>query len=53
MLVSKFDNQINDEKASFLFGQMSDNLYEMVYNKASSYVNKLRSYENNNNKETS
>lgn len=53
MLVSKFDNQMNDEKASFLFGQMSDNLYEMVYNKASSYVNKLRSYEKNNNKETS
>ena len=42
--VSYFDNRLNDEKASFLFGQMSDNLYKMTINKAGSYVRKLKEY---------
>jgi hypothetical protein len=44
-IVSYFDNKIADEKAASIFGDCSDNLYKLVFNKASSYVNKLKKYE--------
>lgn len=44
-MVNYFDTKIADDKAASLFGDMCDKLYEMVFNKASSYVNKLKKYE--------
>jgi hypothetical protein len=44
-IVSYFDNKIADEKAASMFGDCSDNLYKLVFNKASSYVSKLKKYE--------
>lgn len=43
-IVSYFDNKIADEKAADMFGRCSDNLYKLIFNKASSYVNKLEKY---------
>lgn len=51
-IVSYFDNKIADEKAASMFGDCSDNLYKLVFNKASSYVNKLKKYEEGLNKKT-
>jgi hypothetical protein len=44
-IVNYFDNKIADEKAAAMFGTAADNLYKLVFNKASSYVNKLKKYE--------
>ena len=43
-IVSYFDNKIADEKAADMFGQISDKLYKLIFNQASSYVNKLEKY---------
>lgn len=51
-IVSYFDNKIADEKAADMFGQCSDNLYKLIFNKASSYVNKLKKYEEKLNSKT-
>lgn len=51
-LVSYFDNQLKDEKAQTIFGECSDNLYKMVFNKASSFVNKLKRHEEDTHKKT-
>jgi hypothetical protein len=50
--VRHFDTRLNDEEASFMFGQMSDNLYEMIFNKSASFVRKLKAYEKKRNKNT-
>lgn len=52
-LVSYFDNHLDNEQAQFLFGEMSDNLYKMTFNKAKSFINKLKKYEEETNKNTS
>ena len=39
--VYRFDNMLQDDDASMLAGQMSDDLYKLVYNKASSFTKKL------------
>lgn len=44
-IASYFDKRIGDEKAASMFGDMCDNLYKMIFNKAGSYVNKLKKYE--------
>jgi len=44
-VISSFDGWLTDNKESKIFGSVSDNLYEMLYNKANSLVNKIRSYE--------
>lgn len=49
-VVRYFDNKIADDKAACIFGDMCDNLYTLVFNKASSYVNKLKKYEKETNK---
>lgn len=49
-LVSYFDNHLDNEQAQFLFGEMSDNLYKMTFNKAKSFINKLKKYEEETNK---
>lgn len=51
-IVSYFDNKIADEKAASMFGDCSDNLYKLIFNKASSYVSKLKKYEEGLNKKT-
>ena len=43
-MVSYFDNKIADDYGASLFGECSDNLYKLTFNKASSYVNKLKKY---------
>lgn len=50
--IAHFDSVVKDEKASMLFGECSDSLYKMIFNKASSYVNKLKKYEESVNKKT-
>jgi hypothetical protein len=52
-LVRMFDTLTNDEKVSSLFGDCSDNLYKLVFNKASSFVNKVKKYEESVNKKMS
>ena len=52
-VVSLFDKIMSDDKASSLFGSCSDNLYKLCFNKASSYYNKLKTHEENTNKDTS
>ena len=42
--VYRFDSLLNDEYASKLAGDMSDSMYKLVYNKASSFSKKLRDY---------
>ena len=49
-IVSYFDKVLDDKYAQDLFGDMSDNLYKMIFNKASSYVNKLKKHEESINK---
>lgn len=51
--IKLFDTLMKDEKASAIFGDASDNLYKMIFNKASSYVNKLKKYEESVNKKIS
>ena len=43
-VVTNFDKAINDEKATTLFGNMTDDLYKLIFNKSSSYYNKLNKY---------
>jgi hypothetical protein len=43
--VRVFDNLTNDEKVINMFGDGCDNLYKLVFNKASSFVNKVKKYE--------
>lgn len=52
-LVRMFDTLTNDGKVSSLFGDCSDNLYKLVFNKASSFVNKVKKYEESVNKKMS
>lgn len=52
-LIPHFDSCLNNEKASYLLGTMSDNLYEMTYNKAKSYITKLKKHEEYTNKKNS
>lgn len=49
-IVHYFDKVLDDKYAQDLFGDMSDNLYKMIFNKASSYVNKLKKHEESINK---
>jgi hypothetical protein len=51
-IVSYFDNKIADEKAADMFGQISDKLYKLIFNQASSYVNKLEKYAEDINKKS-
>ena len=51
--VKTFDTLTNDDKITSLFGDCADNLYKMVFNKASSFVNKVKKYEEGINKKTS
>ena len=49
--VAHFDTLMDNQKASNLFGEASDRLYNLAYNQSSSYVNKLKRYsEQENNK---
>lgn len=43
-LVSYFDGQLKDEKAQMIFGETSDDLYKLVFNKSKSFVNKLKKH---------
>ena len=52
-LVAHFDTLMDNEKASDIFGSCSDKLYKLVFNQASSYVNKLRRYAEGINKKAS
>lgn len=49
-VVVHFDGTIGDEKATSLFGDVSDYLYKLIFNKSSSYYNKLKKHEKNVNK---
>lgn len=49
-VVTHFDVTINDEKAASLFGDFADDLYKLIFNKSSSYYNKLKKYEESINK---
>lgn len=49
-LVSYFDGQLKDEKAQLIFGETSDDLYKLVFNKSKSFVNKLKKHAENINK---
>lgn len=49
-LVRYFDNHLDNEHAQFLFGEMSDNLYKLTFNKAKSFISKLKKYEEEINK---
>lgn len=49
-VVAHFDVTINDEKAASLFGDFADDLYKLIFNKSSSYYNKLKNYAENINK---
>ena len=48
--VRTFDTLTKDEKVITMFGDCADDLYKLVFNKASSYVGKVRKYEENINK---
>lgn len=48
--VRTFDKLTEDEKVMSMFGDCSDNLYKMIFNKASSFVNKVKKHEENINK---
>lgn len=43
-VVTHFDKLINDKKTTTLFGYMTDDLYKLIFNKSSSYYNKLNKY---------
>lgn len=49
-VVTHFDGTINDEKATSLFGDFADDLYKLIFNKSSSYYNKLKKHAENSNK---
>ena len=51
-VVVHFDGTIGDEKATSLFGDVSDELYKLIFNKSSSYYNKLKKHEKSVNKKT-
>lgn len=51
-VVTHFDKSMCDEKALSMFGDVSDDLFKMVFNKASSYTNKLSDYAKKTNKNT-
>ena len=51
-LVAYFDKQLYDEKAITTFGAVSDNLYEMIFNKAKSLITKLKKNAERTNKKT-
>ena len=51
-IVKYFDNKIADEKAADMFGITGDKLYKLVFNQASSYVNKLEKYAEDINKKS-
>jgi 5-bromo-4-chloroindolyl phosphate hydrolysis protein len=48
--VCTFDKLMNDDKAVSMFSYSSDRLYKLIVNQASSYVNKLKHYEEGVNK---
>lgn len=48
--VYRFDTLLNDDYASKLAGDMSDSMYKLVYNKASSFSKKLKDYAEKTNK---
>lgn len=52
-VVAHFDVTINDEKAASLFGDFADDLYKLIFNKSSSYYNKLKNHAEKANKKTS
>lgn len=49
-VVTHFDGTMNDDKALSMFGDLSDKLYKMIFNQASSYYNKLKDHAENVNK---
>lgn len=51
-VVAHFDATMDDDKASYIFGDCSDNLHKLIFNKASSYMNKLKAYAKETNKNT-
>lgn len=51
-VVAHFDVTINDEKAASLFGDFADDLYKLIFNKSSSYYNKLKKHAEKANKKT-
>lgn len=44
-LVKYFDNHLDNEFAQFQYGECSDNLYKLTFNKAKSFISKLKKYE--------
>lgn len=52
-VVTHFDGTMNDDKAISMFGDISDKLYKMIFNQASSYYNKLKDHAEKANKNTS
>ena len=48
--VRTFDRLTEDKKILSMFGDCSDNLYKLIFNKASSYVNKVKKHEESINK---
>lgn len=52
-LVNYFDNHLNNEHAQFLFGECADNLYKLTFNKAKSFISKLKKYAEETNKNAS
>lgn len=48
--VRTFDKLTEDEKVVSMFGDCSDNLYKLIFNKASSFVNKVKKHEESVNK---
>lgn len=43
--VRRFETYTQDEKVTNLFGDGCDNLYKLIFNKASSFVNKVKKHE--------
>ena len=43
-VVTHFDGTMNDEKATSLFGDFADDLHKLIFNKSSSYYNKLKNH---------
>ena len=43
--VHHLDKRLNDEEASFIFGQVSDYLYKLVFNKSAAFVRKLKAHD--------
>lgn len=51
-VVAHFDVTINDDKAASMFGDFADDLYKLIFNKSSSYYNKLKNHAEKANKNT-